>query len=155
MAAGVNLPFSKFNKKLIGREKKVISTLTIKGQLTSQFSRGQEKKSGTRREKLNSPMLSPSGSPAPQSQGCCVPLLAQFQPGIIFSALREARIPSALLMTRRSPLRGPLVPCFPLLSLICSKSSHYAGARGSPPSLPKHHLFMSNQKKENGDTAQR
>lgn len=46
----VNLPFSKFNKKLIGEKKKekkkAISSLTIKDQLTSQFSSGQAKKSG-------------------------------------------------------------------------------------------------------------
>lgn len=50
--AAVNLPFSKFNKTLIEKKKKriVISSPTIKGQLTSQFSSGQEKKSGPQGE---------------------------------------------------------------------------------------------------------
>lgn len=60
--AVVNLPFSKFNKTLIEKKKKEEKSHfkpTIKGQLTSQFSSGQEKKSGIRREKLNSAKLSP------------------------------------------------------------------------------------------------
>lgn len=107
--AVVNLPFSKFNKKLIGgrkkkkRRRKVISTLTIKGQLTSQFSSGQEKKSGIRQGETQFSKALPLRISRPAVSRVLCPLpLAQFQPGIIFSALREARIHSALLMTRRS-----------------------------------------------------
>lgn len=103
--AVVNLPFSKFNKKLIGGKKKgkVISTLTIKGQLTSQFSSGQEKKSGIQQGETQFSKALPFRISRPVVSRVLCPLpLAQFQPGIIFSTLKEARIHSALLMTWRS-----------------------------------------------------
>lgn len=150
--AVVNLPFSKFNKKLIEkkkkkRERKVISTPTIKGQLTSQFSSGQEKKSGIRREKLNSPNLSPWGVPALPSQGCCVPYHSLNSSWVLFSQLRGKQefilhywwlrlsrcegLGSALPAGCHSPApSAPLLPGRRLLSL-----------------LPKHLPFTHSQRK--------
>lgn len=101
--AVVNLLFWKFNKKLIGGRGEVISTLTIKDQLTSRFSSGQGKKSGTAQRETQFSRAIPFRIARPTVSRVLCPLsLAQFQLGIIFSAPREARIHSALLMTLRS-----------------------------------------------------
>lgn len=107
--AVVNLPFSKFNKKLIEKKKKkgrkVISSLTIKGQLTSQFSGEQEKKSGIQQEKLNSPKLSPWRFPDPQSQGCCVPYCSLNSSRVLFSHSEGSK--NSFCIIDDSALRGP------------------------------------------------
>lgn len=126
----VNLPFPKFNKKLIEeKKKKAILSLTIKDQLTSQFSCGQAKKSGVQEGETQFSKAPPFWTSRAAVSRVLCPLLLADPSLVLFSLLwRQQEFILHYWWLGARQLQQPLEERFLLVPLACSQSSHCAEA---------------------------